>query len=70
MQAQTVGVVWRTEEGVSLGLFHDLPGIHDCYRVTDLGHHRNIVGDQQDGQIQFFFQTLQDFKYLMLHNDI
>ena len=42
-----------------VAVFHGAPGVHHQYFVTDPRHHTQIVGDHNDGSIEFPFQVIQ-----------
>ena len=48
-ERQRVGVLRVGEQGGDGGLLHDAAGVHDGDVVGDLGHHAEVVGDEQDG---------------------
>ncbi len=58
------------EEGVGIGVFHDLPGVHDPGLTAGLGDDRDIVGDINHGHIQSILQGHDFLNNLVLHDDI
>ena len=59
--------------GIDLGrraLFDNLTGIHHDHTVRNLGHHPQIMGDDQQGHSRLALQLLQKGQDLRLHSDI
>ena len=48
-QADRVGVLRRGEQACRGRLLDDLAGVHDRHVVAGLGHHAQVVGDEDDG---------------------
>ena len=58
------------EEILHRRFLHDLSGIHDRYRVTELGHHTHVVGNQDDRHIVFLPQLPEQIQDLSLDGHI
>ena len=49
---------------------HDAPGIHDGDRLAHLGHHAEVMGDEQDGEAHLLLQGLQQLHDLRLDRHV
>ena len=45
-EANGIGVAWRAEDLRCRRQFHDAAGIHNGDSVTGFGHHRHVMGNQ------------------------
>ena len=59
-----------TKEVPHNGPFHHSPGVHYHHRITTLGDHAQIVGDEHDGHAALGLQSLQQLQNLRLDGDI
>ena len=65
-----VGVRGRVEDvGRGAGLDH-LAGVHDDPVVAGLGHDRQVVADQDEGEVELVAQALDQLQDLGLHHDV
>ena len=51
-------------------VFHDLAGVHDGHVVAEGGYNAQIMGDQQDGGVEFLLQILHHFQHLSLNGHV
>ena len=51
-------------------LFDDLPGIHQGHPVGHVGHHAQVVGDQQQAQLALLLQGLEQVQHLLLDGHV
>ena len=58
------------EKGVHRSLFHQPAGVHDRHPVGGLGHHAEVVGDQQDGRAGVPGQIEHEGEDLPLDRDV
>ena len=52
------------------GKLDDAAEVHDRDPMTDMLHHRQIMGDEEIGQAQFALQVHHQVDHLRLHGDI
>ena len=69
-QAHRVGVLRRGEQPGRRRLLDDLAGIHDGHVVAGLGHHAEVVGDEDDGRAGLGAQLGQQIEDLRLDGDV
>ncbi len=50
--------------------FNDLAQIHHGHAVGDVAYHRKIVGDEDQGQIEFLLQISHEVENLRLNRHI
>ena len=65
-----VGMPGTGEEGADRGGLDDVAGVHHHHPVADLGHGRDVMGDQQNGQPLLGGQSAQQRQDLCLHGDV
>ena len=58
-QTNGIGVLGIVEESPGGGLFHDVSGVHHRYLVGHFGNDAQVVGDDDNGHMEFFLQVLQ-----------
>ena len=51
-------------------ILHNLSGVHNCHFVAHLGHHAQIVGDQNHRGIQLLFQIRHQLQHLGLNGHV
>ena len=61
------GVVVDLVGGADL---HDVPGVHDGHPVGDVGHHPEVVGDEDHRQVIFDPQVFEQLQDLGLDGDV
>ena len=49
---------------------HDVTCVHDGHPVGDVGHHAQIVGDEDDGQVVLDLHLLEQLQDLGLNGHI
>ena len=69
-QAPGVGVLRAREQFVDRSALHDPAGVHHGHLVTDLCHHTQVMGNQDDRRIDFAAQVAHQFENLGLRRDI
>jgi hypothetical protein len=69
-QLAAVGMARITVKVCPVGLFHQLPGIHDRHPVRHAGHDAEVMGDQQDSHAGVLLQLLQQLQHLRLDGHI
>ncbi len=65
-----VGHVGVVEQRAGGGPLHDAPGVHDHDVVGPVGHHPEVVGDQDDRHVALPLQVGQQIEDLGLHGDV
>ncbi len=58
------------EEGHHVGLLDDLTGVHDGDPIRHLGHHSQIVGDEDHGRVGVPLQIAHEVQDLRLDRDV
>ena len=51
-KAAGVGVLGAMEQGFDIAVFDGLPRIHDHHVIRHLGHHAEVVGDENHGALE------------------
>ena len=69
-QGGRVGVPGVAEQRLHRGLLHDPPGIHHQHAVGGLGHHAQVVGDQDDRRPALPLPPPQHGQHLRLHRHV
>ena len=69
-QAPRVGMLGRREDRVGVGLLDDPAGVHDRDLVGHLGHHAEVVGDDDDGGVELALQPLDQLEDLRLDGHV
>ena len=69
-EAPAVGVGGAGEEVGGAGRLHDLPGVHHRQPVGGLGHHPQVVGDEQDGHPGLALEALEQAQDLGLDGHV
>jgi len=65
-----IGMKWVAVECFAGAAFHDLAQIHHGHAVRDVFDHREIVRDEQIGEVELFAQLDQQVDDLRLNGDI
>ena len=65
-----IGVLRIVEQRIHRTRFDDPAGVHDDHPVAHLAHDAEIVGDDDDGHIQFFLELHHQFQDLCLYRDV
>src|SRR5262249_2093164 len=69
-QATRVRVQWPAEDAGRRRYLDDAPGVDDRHAVAELGHHAEIVRDEQDGHAALCLQAAQEIEDLRLDGDV
>src|SRR5262245_15457865 len=69
-QGLRVGVLWPLKHVAGLPLFHQLALPHHRHAIGDLGHHPEVMGDEQDGGAVTGLQLLEQAQNLGLRGDV
>ncbi|MFJ8113804.1 hypothetical protein [Streptomyces sp. NPDC096132] len=69
-QSARVGMRRGGEDLLHLAAFDDLPGVHDHRPVAQIGHHAQVVGDEDDGHAEPVAQGPQQVEDLGLDGDV
>ena len=69
-QPLCVGMLGRVVDPVCTSVFRDFSSIHYDDRVTYLGNHTEVVGNQDDCEPQCFLNLTQQFEHLCLDHNI
>ena len=69
-QAQRVGMHRVVEQRAHLGFLHHLAAVHDHHAVGRLGHHAQVVRDQQHGHAGVVAQAAQQVQDLRLDGHV
>ena len=69
-QRTGVGVQGVVVDLLGVSVFHDLPQVHDGGIVGHVPHCRQIVGDEQEGDVELVLQNLQQVHHLGADGDI
>ncbi len=69
---QRLGVrVQRTVVDLFLGTHFRRPAqVHHQYRIGDMTHHREVVGDEHIGGVEFLLQVHEQVQYLRLNRHV
>ena len=70
LQADGVGVLGIVEDLPHRALLDDPSCIHDHHVVGHLGHHAQIVGDEQDGAVDLGLQITEEIQDLRLNGHV
>ncbi len=65
-----IGVEGVAEEGKHVGHFDNLTGVHNDDTVRDLGNDAQVMGDEDDGGVDFPHQLFHQVQNLRLNGDI
>ena len=65
-----VGVLGRGEDLLGGALFDNPALLHHGNAVREVGHHAHVVGDQDDGRIQFVLEVPDQVQDFGLHGDV
>ena len=69
-QRDRVGVHRGVVDRVPLAELDDLAEVHDRDPVADVAHHRQVVGDEDVGEVELGLQVLQQVHHLRLDRDV
>ena len=69
-QCLRVRVLRRGEQRGDRRLLDDLSRVHHDRPLTQVGHHTEVVGDEQDAHVAFALQLAQQVEDLGLHGDV
>ena len=69
-QVRGVFVLWVCEQGFGLCDFQQLTIAHDADAVAHLADHRQVVADEQNGQVQLALQVFQQVQHVRLNRHI
>src|SRR5438552_8963183 len=58
------------EDGGGPRIFHNLSCVHDRDPITHLGHHAQVVRDEENGASEFLPQVFHQFEDLSLNRDV
>ncbi len=65
-----IGVQRRGQDRLGGGNLHQFTGIHDADAIAELHHQGEVVGDEQNGEVELFFQGINLLQDLPLHHHI
>ena len=58
------------EDIARLTVLHGAPGVHHQHFIADPCHHPKVVGDHDNGRVEFAFKLIQQRHDLRLHGDV
>ena len=65
-----VGVAWGVIQSMGVGDLHHAAKIHHRDAVGDVFHHREIMGDEEIGEVESLLQVFQEVDDLRLDRDV
>ena len=69
-QRPGVGVLGVVEDLLAPAEFHDLPRVHHRHPVGHIGHHAQVVGDEDDGEVVALLDLVDELQNLGLDGHI
>src|SRR6267143_4886468 len=69
-EALSIGMERVRVELPDLGDLNNVSCVHHGDSVADFGHHREIVGDQDDRRVYFLSEVPEELEYLRLDRDV
>ena len=69
-QPLCIGMTRRSQDFLRGTFFDDASRIHDRDTIGDLRYDAEIVGDEQQAELQFAAQAVQQIQNLFLHGDV
>ena len=69
-QRPRIGMLWIAKQGGGLGLFDNTSQIHHRNAAGDMFDDRQIVADDDVGEVKFCPQVIQQIQDLRLHRDV